>query len=68
MVCIATRFRNFSTFESMFGKANLCMWDFSGCLKVITSLPPADSGPELSYHSLDDQMNLLTKVRVFVGI
>lgn len=30
--------------------------------KVITSLPPADSGPELSYHSLDDQMNLLTKV------
>ncbi|KAG0566665.1 hypothetical protein KC19_7G079900 [Ceratodon purpureus] len=30
--------------------------------KVITSLPPADSGAELSYHSLDEQMGLLTKV------
>ncbi|KAK6137403.1 hypothetical protein DH2020_028875 [Rehmannia glutinosa] len=30
--------------------------------KVITSLPPADSGPELSYHRLDDQLALLGKV------
>ncbi|KAI5655449.1 hypothetical protein M9H77_32636 [Catharanthus roseus] len=30
--------------------------------KVITSLPPSDSGPELSYHSLDDQLALLSKV------
>ena len=31
-------------------------------LQVITSLPPADAGAELSYHSLDEQMSLLTKV------
>ncbi|KAK4488243.1 hypothetical protein RD792_003990 [Penstemon davidsonii] len=30
--------------------------------KVITSLPPADSGPELHYHRLDDQLALLKKV------
>lgn len=30
--------------------------------KVITSLPPPDTGAELSYHSKDDQMQLLTKV------
>ncbi|GAA0149457.1 DNA helicase [Lithospermum erythrorhizon] len=30
--------------------------------KVITSLPPADSGPELNYHHLDDQLSLLGKV------
>ncbi|KAJ4806498.1 DNA repair helicase XPB1 [Rhynchospora pubera] len=30
--------------------------------KVITSLPPPDSGPELSYHSLDEQLDLLSKV------
>ncbi|XP_047971960.1 general transcription and DNA repair factor IIH helicase subunit XPB1-like [Salvia hispanica] len=30
--------------------------------KVITSLPPADTGPELSYHHLDDQLALLGKV------
>lgn len=30
--------------------------------KVITSLPPPDSGPELSYHRLDDQLALLSKV------
>ncbi|XP_009790427.1 general transcription and DNA repair factor IIH helicase/translocase subunit XPB1 [Nicotiana tabacum] len=30
--------------------------------KVITSLPPPDSGPELSYHRLDDQLQLLGKV------
>ncbi|KAG8374992.1 hypothetical protein BUALT_Bualt10G0053200 [Buddleja alternifolia] len=30
--------------------------------KVITSLPPADTGPELSYHRLDDQLALLGKV------
>ncbi|CAL9030167.1 unnamed protein product [Prunus brigantina] len=30
--------------------------------KVITGLPPPDSGPELNYHSLDDQLALLTKV------
>ncbi|XP_055821584.1 general transcription and DNA repair factor IIH helicase subunit XPB1 isoform X2 [Solanum dulcamara] len=30
--------------------------------KVITSLPPSDSGPELSYHRLDDQLQLLGKV------
>lgn len=29
---------------------------------MITTLPPADSGPELSYHSLDDQLALLSKV------
>ncbi|KAL6578818.1 General transcription and DNA repair factor IIH helicase subunit xpb1 [Orobanche minor] len=29
---------------------------------VITSLPPPDSGPELSYHRLDDQIALLGKV------
>ncbi|BFG31764.1 hypothetical protein CerSpe_180380 [Prunus speciosa] len=30
--------------------------------KVITGLPPPDSGPELNYHRLDDQLALLTKV------
>ncbi|XP_019151624.1 PREDICTED: DNA repair helicase XPB1 isoform X1 [Ipomoea nil] len=30
--------------------------------KVITNLPPPDSGPELSYHHLDDQLALLGKV------
>ncbi|GAB2273880.1 General transcription and DNA repair factor IIH helicase subunit xpb1 [Dionaea muscipula] len=30
--------------------------------KVITSLPPPDSGPELSYHLLQDQLDLLKKV------
>ncbi|KAG9440270.1 hypothetical protein H6P81_020435 [Aristolochia fimbriata] len=30
--------------------------------KIITSLPPPDSGPELSYHTLDEQLGLLTKV------
>ncbi|XP_075518031.1 general transcription and DNA repair factor IIH helicase/translocase subunit XPB1 [Primulina tabacum] len=30
--------------------------------KVITSLPPSDSGPELNYHYLDDQLALLGKV------
>lgn len=30
--------------------------------KVITGLPPADSGPELSYYKLGDQLDLLTKV------
>ncbi|XP_038679973.1 general transcription and DNA repair factor IIH helicase subunit XPB1-like isoform X4 [Tripterygium wilfordii] len=30
--------------------------------KVITSLPPADSGADLSYHRLDDQLALLSKV------
>lgn len=30
--------------------------------KVITSLPPPDSGPELSYHRLEDQLSLLGKV------
>ncbi|KAK4422584.1 General transcription and DNA repair factor IIH helicase subunit XPB1 [Sesamum alatum] len=30
--------------------------------KVITSLPPPDSGPELSYYHLEDQLALLAKV------
>ncbi|WCJ24749.1 General transcription and DNA repair factor IIH helicase subunit XPB [Euphorbia peplus] len=30
--------------------------------KVITSLPPADEGPNLSYYNLDEQLSLLTKV------
>ncbi|PWA94807.1 DNA repair helicase [Artemisia annua] len=30
--------------------------------KVITSLPPADTGAELSYHRLEDQLQLLGKV------
>eukprot|EP01018_Ginkgo_biloba_P024365 Gb_19362 [translate_table: standard] len=30
--------------------------------KIITSLPPPDTGADLSYHSLDDQLALLTKV------
>ncbi|XP_042393456.1 general transcription and DNA repair factor IIH helicase subunit XPB1-like isoform X2 [Zingiber officinale] len=30
--------------------------------KVITSLPPPDSGADLSYHSLDEQIELLSKV------
>ncbi|XP_042455667.1 general transcription and DNA repair factor IIH helicase subunit XPB1-like isoform X1 [Zingiber officinale] len=30
--------------------------------KVITSLPPSDSGAELSYHGLDEQIELLSKV------
>ncbi|KAL2238246.1 UNVERIFIED_CONTAM: General transcription and DNA repair factor IIH helicase subunit XPB1 [Sesamum indicum] len=30
--------------------------------KVITSLPPDDAGPELSYHRLEDQLALLGKV------
>ncbi|XP_074572887.1 general transcription and DNA repair factor IIH helicase/translocase subunit XPB1-like [Curcuma longa] len=30
--------------------------------KVITSLPPPDSGAELSYHGLDEQLELLSKV------
>ncbi|XP_062029090.1 general transcription and DNA repair factor IIH helicase subunit XPB1 [Rosa rugosa] len=30
--------------------------------KVITSLPPPDSGADLSYHRLDEQLHLLTKV------
>ncbi|XP_039125392.1 LOW QUALITY PROTEIN: general transcription and DNA repair factor IIH helicase subunit XPB1-like [Dioscorea cayenensis subsp. rotundata] len=30
--------------------------------KVITSLPPPDSGPDLSYHSLDEQLDLLNKL------
>ncbi|KAK6158213.1 hypothetical protein DH2020_005527 [Rehmannia glutinosa] len=34
--------------------------------KVITSLPPADSGPELSYHRLDDQLALLGKVYILL--
>ncbi|RZC57312.1 hypothetical protein C5167_004620 [Papaver somniferum] len=30
--------------------------------KIITSLPPADSGSDLSYHTRDDQLQLLGKV------
>jgi DNA excision repair protein ERCC-3 len=30
--------------------------------KVITSLPPADTGADLSYHKLSDQLDLLSKV------
>ncbi|KAJ8632652.1 hypothetical protein MRB53_025988 [Persea americana] len=30
--------------------------------KIITSLPPSDSGPDLSYHRLDEQLGLLSKV------
>ncbi|XP_078160898.1 general transcription and DNA repair factor IIH helicase/translocase subunit XPB1-like [Carex rostrata] len=30
--------------------------------KIITSLPPPDSGPELGFHSLDEQLDLLNKV------
>ncbi|KAG0463225.1 hypothetical protein HPP92_021701 [Vanilla planifolia] len=30
--------------------------------KVITSLPPPDTGPDLSYHQLDEQLDLLSKV------
>ncbi|KAK4400874.1 General transcription and DNA repair factor IIH helicase subunit XPB1 [Sesamum angolense] len=30
--------------------------------KVITSLPPPDSGPDLSYYRLEDQLALLAKV------
>ncbi|CAA0838744.1 DNA repair helicase XPB1 [Striga hermonthica] len=30
--------------------------------KVITSLPPPDSGPELNFYRLEDQLNLLAKV------
>ncbi|XP_068305904.1 general transcription and DNA repair factor IIH helicase/translocase subunit XPB1 [Pyrus communis] len=30
--------------------------------KIITSLPPPDSGPELNYHHLNDQLSLLSKV------
>lgn len=30
--------------------------------KVITSLPPSDTGAELSYHRLEDQLSLLGKV------
>ncbi|MQL92065.1 hypothetical protein Taro_024685, partial [Colocasia esculenta] len=30
--------------------------------QVITSLPPPDSGPELSYHRLEDQLDLLNKL------
>ncbi|CAA7408354.1 unnamed protein product [Spirodela intermedia] len=30
--------------------------------KIITSLPPPDSGAELSYHRLEDQLDLLNKV------
>lgn len=31
--------------------------------QIITSLPPPDSGAELSYHRLEDQLDLLNKVR-----
>lgn len=34
-------------------------WNYS---QIITSLPPSDSGPELSYHRLDEQLALLSKV------
>lgn len=34
-------------------------------LQVITGLPPPDSGPELSYHHLDEQLALLGKVLLF---
>ncbi|XP_010934928.1 general transcription and DNA repair factor IIH helicase/translocase subunit XPB1 isoform X2 [Elaeis guineensis] len=30
--------------------------------KIITSLPPPDTGVDLSYHSLDEQLDLLSKV------
>ncbi|XP_078445881.1 general transcription and DNA repair factor IIH helicase/translocase subunit XPB1-like [Wolffia australiana] len=30
--------------------------------KIITSLPPPDSGPELSFHRLEEQLDLLNKV------
>ncbi|XP_008788735.2 general transcription and DNA repair factor IIH helicase subunit XPB1 [Phoenix dactylifera] len=30
--------------------------------KIITSLPPPDSGADLSYHSLDEQLDLLSKL------
>jgi DNA excision repair protein ERCC-3 len=35
--------------------------------KVITGLPPADTGPELSYFKLSDQLDLLTKVKEFLN-
>jgi hypothetical protein len=31
-------------------------------MQVITSLPPADTGADLSYHKLSDQLDLLSKV------
>ncbi|KAG4925799.1 hypothetical protein JHK87_051339 [Glycine soja] len=34
--------------------------------KVITSLPPLDEGPNLSYHCLEDQLALLGKVVKYV--
>jgi hypothetical protein len=33
--------------------------------QVITSLPPPEEGPNLSFHTLDEQLDLLGKVGVF---
>ena len=34
---------------------------------MITSLPPPDSGADLSYHRLEDQLALLSKVCIFAS-
>ncbi|ONM39060.1 DNA repair helicase XPB1 [Zea mays] len=36
--------------------------------KVITSLPPAEEGPNLSYYTLDEQLELLSMVVVLLAI
>lgn len=41
----------------LFHVTRFCTW-----VQIITGLPPPDSGPELSYHRLDEQLGLLTKV------
>ena len=36
--------------------------------QVITSLPPPDTGADLSYHSLQDQLALLSKVFICIAL
>ncbi|XP_044965587.1 uncharacterized protein LOC123425895 [Hordeum vulgare subsp. vulgare] len=59
---IVSRFilKNFSRYSESF-----CHFGFSDkyiCFQVITSLPPPEEGPNLSFHTLDEQLDLLGKV------
>lgn len=40
---------------------------YSTC-QVITSLPPPEEGPNLSFYTLDEQLDLLGKVGISVAI
>ncbi|KAE8818012.1 DNA repair helicase XPB2 [Hordeum vulgare] len=59
---VSTDTQNFSRYSESF-----CHFGFSDkyiCFQVITSLPPPEEGPNMSFHTLDEQLDLLGKASV----